>query len=199
MVKDPVCGMTVDKNTTAATASYQGQTYYFRSAGCKATFERHRCSTGSADGETRLCAGTSGRSTLFTRTHERRPMKTILTILLTVALGTFAIAHAQQAPPPGASPMGPGMMVGMHQQMMGLMQQMGGMMQQMGEMMASGQMSPERMKQMGDAMKQMGSLMGGMGARGGSMGPMAMPEMSKMMEHMAEMQKRMSDMMGMPK
>ena len=34
-------------------------------------------------------------------------MKTILTILLTVALGTFAVVYAQQAPPPGAGPMGP--------------------------------------------------------------------------------------------
>lgn len=127
-------------------------------------------------------------------------MKTILTILLTVLVGAFAIAHAQQAPPPGAGPMGPGMMAGMHQQMMGMMQQMGGMMQQMGEMMTGGQMSPERMTQMGDAMKQMGHMMGGMGARGGSsMGPMVMPEMSKMMEQMAEMQKRMSDMMATPK
>ena len=100
-------------------------------------------------------------------------MKTILTILLIVAVGAFGIADAQQAPPPGAGPMGPGMMAGMHQQMMGLMQQMGGMMQQMGEMMASGQMSPERMKQMGDAMKQMGQMIGGMGAGEGWMGPMA--------------------------
>jgi YHS domain-containing protein len=28
MAKDPVCGMTVDEKTAAATASYQGQTYY---------------------------------------------------------------------------------------------------------------------------------------------------------------------------
>ena len=117
-------------------------------------------------------------------------MKTILAIFLAVAVGAFAIAHAQQAPQPGA--MGPGMMTGIHQQMMG-------MMQQMGEMLVSGQVSPERMKQMGEAMKQMGSLMGGMGARGGgSMGPMAMPEMAKMMERMAEMQKHMSEMMGAP-
>ena len=40
MAKDPVCGMTVDETNAAATASYQGQTYYFCSAGCKATFEK---------------------------------------------------------------------------------------------------------------------------------------------------------------
>jgi Cu+-exporting ATPase len=39
MAKDPVCGMTVDEKTAAAKASYQGQTYYFCSTGCKATFE----------------------------------------------------------------------------------------------------------------------------------------------------------------
>jgi YHS domain-containing protein len=40
MAKDPVCGMTVDERKAAATASYQGQTYYFCSAGCKVTFEK---------------------------------------------------------------------------------------------------------------------------------------------------------------
>jgi Cu+-exporting ATPase len=40
MAKDPVCGMTVDETNAAATASYQGQMYYFCSAGCKATFEK---------------------------------------------------------------------------------------------------------------------------------------------------------------
>ena len=40
MAKDPVCGMTVDEKKAAATASYQGQMYYFCSAGCKATFEK---------------------------------------------------------------------------------------------------------------------------------------------------------------
>jgi YHS domain-containing protein len=39
MAKDPVCGMTVDEKQAAAAANYQGQTYYFCSAGCKARFE----------------------------------------------------------------------------------------------------------------------------------------------------------------
>jgi YHS domain-containing protein len=40
MAKDPVCGMNVDETKAAATAGYQGQTYYFCSTGCKATFEK---------------------------------------------------------------------------------------------------------------------------------------------------------------
>jgi YHS domain-containing protein len=40
MAKDPVCGMTVDENKAAATANYQGKTYYFCSTGCKTTFEK---------------------------------------------------------------------------------------------------------------------------------------------------------------
>ena len=40
MAKDPVCGMTVDEKKAAATASFQGQRYYFCSAGCKAAFEK---------------------------------------------------------------------------------------------------------------------------------------------------------------
>ena len=39
MVKDPVCGMSVDEKT-AITVSYGGKAYYFCSAGCKATFEK---------------------------------------------------------------------------------------------------------------------------------------------------------------
>jgi YHS domain-containing protein len=40
MAKDPVCGMNVDEGRAAATATYRGQTYYFCSRGCKATFEK---------------------------------------------------------------------------------------------------------------------------------------------------------------
>ncbi len=39
-VKDPVCAMTIDKAKAAATAQYQGQTYYFCSPECKAKFEK---------------------------------------------------------------------------------------------------------------------------------------------------------------
>ena len=40
MAIDPVCGMMVDEKTAAATASHQGQTYYFCSTGCKAAFDK---------------------------------------------------------------------------------------------------------------------------------------------------------------
>jgi P-type Cu+ transporter len=35
MAKDPVCGMTVDEKEAAGMVSYQGQTYYFCSAGAR--------------------------------------------------------------------------------------------------------------------------------------------------------------------
>ena len=38
MVKDPVCGMTVNAQTTPHRAEYQGQTYYFCCAGCRTKF-----------------------------------------------------------------------------------------------------------------------------------------------------------------
>jgi YHS domain-containing protein len=41
MVKDIVCGMTVDPKTASATSEYKGQTYYFCSKGCKAQFEKN--------------------------------------------------------------------------------------------------------------------------------------------------------------
>ncbi len=40
MVKDPVCGMDVDPKTTEK-SDYKGQTYYFCSKGCKATFDKN--------------------------------------------------------------------------------------------------------------------------------------------------------------
>lgn len=39
MVKDPVCGMTVDPDQAAGSVEYQGQTYYFCSTHCKARFQ----------------------------------------------------------------------------------------------------------------------------------------------------------------
>lgn len=38
MAKDPVCGMTVDEKMAAGTATHDGKTYYFCSAGCKEKF-----------------------------------------------------------------------------------------------------------------------------------------------------------------
>ncbi|HBG74733.1 MAG TPA: YHS domain-containing protein [Anaerolineae bacterium] len=39
MVKDPVCGMTIDPKTAAGKSEYKGETYYFCSAGCKKSFD----------------------------------------------------------------------------------------------------------------------------------------------------------------
>ena len=40
MVKDPVCGMTIDPKTAAGKSEYKGQTYYFCSNGCKRAFDK---------------------------------------------------------------------------------------------------------------------------------------------------------------
>jgi Cu+-exporting ATPase len=40
MAIDPVCGMEVDEQQTAATSEYQGTTYYFCAPGCKRQFDR---------------------------------------------------------------------------------------------------------------------------------------------------------------
>ena len=40
MVTDPVCGMQVNPEKAAATSPYQGQTIYFCSPGCKASFDK---------------------------------------------------------------------------------------------------------------------------------------------------------------
>lgn len=40
-VKDPVCGMTIDKDKAVVTAQYKGQTYYLCGAACKKQFEKN--------------------------------------------------------------------------------------------------------------------------------------------------------------
>lgn len=40
MVKDPVCGMTVNPQHAADSFHYKGKTYYFCSQVCKTMFER---------------------------------------------------------------------------------------------------------------------------------------------------------------
>jgi len=39
-VKDPVCGMEIDKDKAAETYEYKGKTYYFCAPGCKREFEK---------------------------------------------------------------------------------------------------------------------------------------------------------------
>jgi YHS domain-containing protein len=39
MAKDPVCKMDVEESKAAATAKYDGKTYYFCSESCKVRFE----------------------------------------------------------------------------------------------------------------------------------------------------------------
>lgn len=39
-VTDPICGMQIDPAQAAGTSEYQGQTYYFCSAGCKRQFDK---------------------------------------------------------------------------------------------------------------------------------------------------------------
>jgi YHS domain-containing protein len=39
-VKDPVCGMEVDKETAAATSEHMGETFYFCAQACKEKFDQ---------------------------------------------------------------------------------------------------------------------------------------------------------------
>jgi Cu+-exporting ATPase len=40
VVKDPVCGMTIDEKTAKGTSEYKGQTYYFCAPICKTKFDQ---------------------------------------------------------------------------------------------------------------------------------------------------------------
>ena len=41
MATDPVCKMVIDEKKAAATATYQGKTYYFCAVSCKKAFEQN--------------------------------------------------------------------------------------------------------------------------------------------------------------
>ncbi len=41
MAIDPVCKMTVEESSAAATSTYQGKTYHFCNPGCKASFDKN--------------------------------------------------------------------------------------------------------------------------------------------------------------
>jgi uncharacterized protein len=56
MVKDPVCGMTVDPHQTAHRSVRDGETYYFCSAGCKESFDKDPGKYLSQPGVTRSSA-----------------------------------------------------------------------------------------------------------------------------------------------
>ena len=49
-VVDPICGMTIDPSTAAATREHEGTTFYFCSTGCAQTFDAdpHRYGHGQA-------------------------------------------------------------------------------------------------------------------------------------------------------
>jgi len=40
MMKDPVCGMSVDEKNTKLKSEHDGRTFYFCSAACKASFDK---------------------------------------------------------------------------------------------------------------------------------------------------------------
>ena len=50
MVKDPICGMMVDEKTAKFKSDYNGKTFYFCAATCKATFEKNPAKYAEASG-----------------------------------------------------------------------------------------------------------------------------------------------------
>ncbi|WP_424358951.1 YHS domain-containing protein [Methanocella sp. MCL-LM] len=42
MARDPVCGMTISKDSAAATEKYKDHTFYFCSEACREQFDKNR-------------------------------------------------------------------------------------------------------------------------------------------------------------
>ena len=100
-VKDPVCGMTIDSETAVARVEVKGQTYYFCSAECRATFE--------ATPEQYIGATTTSEERELLEQHE--PPYTVSRFLTSPKFGAAGSggleyerlpeAHDRREPPPG--------------------------------------------------------------------------------------------------
>ncbi|MCW3996796.1 MAG: YHS domain-containing protein [Candidatus Bathyarchaeota archaeon] len=57
MAKDPVCGMMVDEKKAKFTSEYNGKTFYFCAASCKATFDKNpaKYASGASPGHSCCC------------------------------------------------------------------------------------------------------------------------------------------------
>ncbi len=62
MAKDPVCNMMVDEKTAKFKSDYNGKTFYFCAASCKATFDKNpaQYSSGSSPGHSSCGCGCGG-------------------------------------------------------------------------------------------------------------------------------------------
>jgi YHS domain-containing protein len=57
MSKDPVCGMMVDEKKAKLKSDYNGKTYYFCAASCKATFDKSPAKfAGASSGKSGACS-----------------------------------------------------------------------------------------------------------------------------------------------
>ena len=41
LVKDTICGMTIDSTKAAGVSTFEGKSFYFCSTGCKTTFDKN--------------------------------------------------------------------------------------------------------------------------------------------------------------
>ena len=57
MVKDPICGMMVDEKTTKFKSDFNGKTFFFCAASCKATFDKspEKFAKGSTGDKSKSC------------------------------------------------------------------------------------------------------------------------------------------------
>ena len=57
MAKDPVCGMMVDEKKAKLKSDYNGKTFYFCAASCKATFDKNPAKfAGASSGKSGGCS-----------------------------------------------------------------------------------------------------------------------------------------------
>ena len=98
MAKDPACAMTVDEKQAAGTATQDGKTYYFCSAGCKDKFRRHAVGAINSSGDRK-------ERSMSHDSNVERSRITLLTggLALALCLTSGRRAHASSPPLPGVT------------------------------------------------------------------------------------------------
>jgi Cu+-exporting ATPase len=91
-VKDPVCGMMIDRETATARVDLEGQTYYFCSTECRATFE--------ANPERYVGAGARSSSDEDVPLEQHEPPYTVTDFLTSPKFGSAGSGGLEYERPP---------------------------------------------------------------------------------------------------
>ena len=100
--RDPVCGMYVDTETAAHRSSFEGETYYFCSPGCKRTFDANPAHYAERDVPLHGSAGAADASRTTEPLERHEPPFTKADGIVAPKFGSAGSGGAEYEPLPEA-------------------------------------------------------------------------------------------------